>query len=199
MAAPFHALQMKASHSCKIQVLSCGLPRSHDMVIFQFFSRKGYAKISKISIKPFYVKSLFKYTNILTQRRLRNAQFRIPNHRVFGDACTNSSVRPNRRLDIDFFIPYKEDVERVVKTVDEILQEEDIVLDKPAPRVVIDQFTPDYMAMKARFWVQRKNALTVRWGLNAKLKTRFDELGISMTSTRLEVNLRPNQAEQQAY
>jgi hypothetical protein len=37
MAAPFHALQMKASDSCKIQVRSCaeiGLPKIHLEKIF---------------------------------------------------------------------------------------------------------------------------------------------------------------------
>ncbi len=113
----------------------------------------------------------------------------VPNHKVFNDAVTNSSVRPNRRLDIDFFIPYDQDVEKVKVTVGEILQQDEIVLEKPAPRVVIDKFTPDYMEMKARFWVQRKHALTGRWGLNDKIKARFEEEGVSMASPRLEVSL----------
>jgi small-conductance mechanosensitive channel len=68
--------------------------------------------------------------------------------------------------------------------VGEILQQEEIVLEKPAPRIVIDKFTPDYMEMKARFWVERKHALTGRWGLNEKIKSRFDEEGISMASSQ---------------
>jgi len=113
----------------------------------------------------------------------------VPNQKIFNDAVTNSSVRPNRRLDIDFFIPYDQDVEKVKIAVGEILKQDEIVLEKPAPRVVIDKFTPDYMAMKARFWVQRKHALTGRWGLNDKIKSRFEEEGVSMASPRLEVNL----------
>jgi small conductance mechanosensitive channel len=113
----------------------------------------------------------------------------IPNHKIFNDTVTNSSVRPNRRLDIDFFIPYNQNVEKVKVAVGEILQQEEIVLETPAPRIVIDKFTPDYMEMKARFWVERKHALTGRWGLNEKIKSRFDEEGISMASSRLEVSL----------
>jgi small conductance mechanosensitive channel len=79
----------------------------------------------------------------------------IPNQKIFNDTVTNSSVRPNRRLDIDFFIPYDQDVEKVKATVGEILQQEEIVLEKPAPRIVIDKFTHDYMEMKARFWVEK--------------------------------------------
>ena len=113
----------------------------------------------------------------------------IPNHKIFSDAVTNSSVRPNRRLDINFFIPYDQDVENVIQVVASILQQDEIVLEKPAPRVVIDQFTPDFMAMKARFWVERKHALTGRWGLNEKIKSKFHEEEISMAASRLDVNL----------
>lgn len=121
----------------------------------------------------------------------------IPNHRVFSDAVTNSSVRPHRRLDIDFFIGYNEDVKQVVQAVDDILQQDEIVLEKPAPLVVIDQFTPDYMAMKARFWVERKNALTGRWSLNATIQSRFEELGIAMAANRMDVNIRSDRPEKQ--
>ena len=111
----------------------------------------------------------------------------IPNHKVLNDQVVNSSERPNRRLDINFFIPYDEDVDKVKGVVGDILKDSEIVLEKPAPRVVVDKFTPGYMEMKARFWVLRKHALTGRWGLNAKIKTRFDEEGITMASPRLDI------------
>jgi len=91
------------------------------------------------------------------------------------------------RLDIDFFIPYNQDVEKVTDVVEKILKEDEKVLEKPAPRVVIEKFSPNYMEMKARFWVVRKHALTGRWGLNAKIKSSFDKEGIRMASPRLEI------------
>jgi small conductance mechanosensitive channel len=112
----------------------------------------------------------------------------IPNHKVLNDQVVNSSVRPDRRLDIDFFIPYEEDVSKVKSVVEEILKKDEIVLEKPAPRVVVDKFSPGYLEMKARFWVQRKHALTGRWGLNEKIKSRFDEEGIQMASPRMDIN-----------
>jgi small conductance mechanosensitive channel len=112
----------------------------------------------------------------------------IPNHKVLNDQVINTSLRPKRRLDIDFFIPYEADVTKVKEIVGEILKESEIVQAKPAPRVVIDKFAPGYMEMKARFWVEKKYALVGRWGLNEKIKTRFDEEGINMASPRLDIN-----------
>ncbi|MBW1781094.1 MAG: mechanosensitive ion channel family protein [Deltaproteobacteria bacterium] len=117
----------------------------------------------------------------------------IPNQKVLNDQVTNSSARPNRRLDIDFFIPYDQDVDKVKVVVGDILTQSEMVLEKPAPRVVIDKFSPGYMEMKARFWVQRKHALTGRWGLNEKIKSRFDEEGIEMASPRLTINQGPRE------
>jgi len=111
----------------------------------------------------------------------------IPNHKVLNDQVINTSLRPKRRLDIDFFIPYDADVEKVKEIVGEILKKSEIVQEKPAPRVVIDKFAPGYMEMKARFWVEKKYALVGRWGLNEKIKTRFDEEGIPMASPRLDI------------
>ena len=112
----------------------------------------------------------------------------IPNHKVLNDQVVNTSLRPKRRLDINFFIPYEADVAKVKEIVGEILKESEIVQEKPAPRVVIDKFAPGYMEMKARFWVEKKYALVGRWGLNEKIKTRFDEEGITMASPRLDIN-----------
>lgn len=116
----------------------------------------------------------------------------IPNHKVLNDQVVNTSLRPKRRLDINFYIPLDADVEKVKKIVGEILKESEIVQEKPTPRVVIDKFAPGYMEMKARFWVEKKYALVGRWGLNEKIKARFDEDGIKMASPRLEIDEIPD-------
>ncbi len=117
----------------------------------------------------------------------------IPNHKVLNDQVVNTSLRPKRRLDIDFYIPYEADVKKVKEIVLEILKESEIVQEKPVPRVVIDKFAPGYMEMKARFWVEKKYALVGRWGLNEKIMARFDEEGITMASPRLDINEVPRE------
>ena len=112
----------------------------------------------------------------------------IPNHKVLNNQVVNTSLRPKRRLDIDFYIPFDANTGKVKEIVGEILKESEIVQEKPVPRVVINKFAPGYMEMKARFWVEKKYALVGRWGLNEKIKARFDEEGIKMASPRLEID-----------
>ena len=111
----------------------------------------------------------------------------FPNHKVLNHQAVNSSDRPNRRLYINFYIRYDKDVDKVRGLVGEILRKDETVLEEPAPKIVIDKFSPGYMEMKARFWVERKYVLTGRWDLNEKMKSRFDEEGIQMASPTMEI------------
>ena len=107
----------------------------------------------------------------------------------------NASLRPKRRLDIDFYILFDADVEKVKKIVGAILKESEIVQEKSAPRVIIDKFSPGYMEMKARFWVDKKYALVGRRGFNEKIKARFDEEGIKMAPPRIEIDEMPDHGD----
>jgi small conductance mechanosensitive channel len=111
----------------------------------------------------------------------------IPNHKVLNDQVINLAIRPNRRVDIDFFIPYDQDLEKVKTAVSEVLSDDERVLEKPAPKVVISKFTPDYRHMQARFWVQKKFAITLRWAINEKIDVRFTQEGIKMAAPRMEI------------
>jgi small conductance mechanosensitive channel len=111
----------------------------------------------------------------------------IPNHKILNDQLINFAINPNRRVDVDFFIPYDQDVARVKKVVAEVLEEDERILEKPAAKVVISKFTPDYRHMQARFWVPRTKAIVVRWAINEKIDAKFVEEGIQMASPRMEI------------
>jgi small conductance mechanosensitive channel len=119
----------------------------------------------------------------------------IPNHKVLNDQVVNFALRPNRRVDIDFYIPYDEDVTRVKKVVGEVLAAEENVLEKPAAKVVISKLTPDYRHMQARFWVARTKAITARWALNEEIDARFTKEGIKMASPRMAIMQTPGRSE----
>lgn len=118
----------------------------------------------------------------------------IPNHKVLGDQLVNLALKPNRRIDIDFFIGYEQDLVKVKQIVDKLLKDDETVLEKPPPRVVISKFTPDYRYMQARVWVKRTKALTARWAINANIDAAFQEAGIVMASPRVELVARLRQA-----
>lgn len=109
----------------------------------------------------------------------------IPNHKVMNDQVINFSAKPKRRVDINFFIPYDQNLAKVKKAVLEILQEDERVIKKPPPKVVISKFSPNYREMQARFWVPRKYAITGKWAINELIDNKFTEEGIAMAAPRL--------------
>lgn len=115
----------------------------------------------------------------------------IPNHKILNDQLINFAINPNRRVDVNFFIPYDENVERVKKVVAEVLASDERILEKPAAKVVISKFTPDYRHMQARFWVPRTKAILARWDINEKIDAKFAAEGIKMASPRMEIIQRP--------
>ena len=81
----------------------------------------------------------------------------IPNHKVLNDKLVNMAMKPNRRMDIDFFIPYHGDHrKRAKEVVTEIITNDERVLEKPAPKVVVAKLKPEYIVMQARLWVAKK-------------------------------------------
>lgn len=119
----------------------------------------------------------------------------IPNHKILNDQLVNFAINPNRRVDINFFIPYDQDVEKVKNAVSEVLAANQNILEKPAAKVVISKFTPDYRHMQARLWVPRTKAITVRWALNEQIDAKFVQEGIKMASPRMEITQKAEPAK----
>lgn len=111
----------------------------------------------------------------------------VPNHQVLNMPMTNFSLNPERRLDVELFIPYGQNLEEVKSIVSERLRQEELVLEEPAPRGAISKFSPSYREMVARFWVDGRSIVAAGWAVNERIDAAFEEAGISMAAPRIEV------------
>ena len=89
----------------------------------------------------------------------------VPNHKMLNEPLNNMSTNLHRRADIEFFIPYDEDLDKVREVVSEVLQEDGRVREEPAPVVAITGLAPSYREMLARFWVDSDGFLGTRWAI----------------------------------
>jgi small conductance mechanosensitive channel len=110
-----------------------------------------------------------------------------PNHKLMGEPLVNLSVHPNRRADIEFFVPYDEDVDAVRRVVGEVLKQDKRVLDEPAPIVVVAELAPSYRKMMARFWIPREVFLATRWDAGETIEGALAREGLSLGVPRIEV------------
>lgn len=110
----------------------------------------------------------------------------IPNHKVLNDLLVNYSANPYRRVDIEFFIHYGEDLDRVRALVLEAMASDERVLQKYDPRVVVRGIRPSYVEMQARFWVERKYSLVIRWAIREAIIKQLARAGVAMAAERQE-------------
>jgi small conductance mechanosensitive channel len=111
----------------------------------------------------------------------------IPNQVILASQVTNLSLKPNRRADVELYIPYGEDLEEVKRVVGEVLSTDERVLEDPAPTVAINKFSPSYREMLARYWMSSQGFLASRWEINEKIDVALRQAGIEMAAPRLEV------------
>jgi small conductance mechanosensitive channel len=110
----------------------------------------------------------------------------IPNHKVLNDLLVNYSANPFRRVDIEFFIHYGEDLDRVRALVLEAMASDERVLQKYDPRVVVRGIRPSYIEMQARFWVERRYSLVIRWAIREAIIKQLARAGVAMAAERQE-------------
>lgn len=110
----------------------------------------------------------------------------IPNHKVLNDQVVNYTANQYRRIDIEFFIRYGENLDRVRALVLAAMAKDERVLQKFNPRVVVREIKPGYVEMQARFWVERKYVLLIKWAINEAIIKCLAEAGVPMAAERLE-------------
>lgn len=73
-------------------------------------------------------------------RTFDNQLVRIPNETVVKNQVNNVTKFPIRRLDIDLGVAYKENVEHVIKVLEEIARKNVYCLDEPEPLILFKNF-----------------------------------------------------------
>ncbi len=140
--------------------------------------------ISQGSIFGVVERITFAHTMI---RSIDGTRVVTPTHRLMCEPLVNLSIHPNRRVDIEFFVPYDEDVDAVRRVVGEVLQQDERVLDEPAPVVVVAELAPSYRKMMARFWVPREVFLATKWDVCEAIEVALTREDISLGVPRIEV------------
>jgi small conductance mechanosensitive channel len=128
-------------------------------------------KVSKMSLVS---------TTILT---FDNQTMILPNNKIWGDVIKNITLQKDRRIDMEFRVDYNEDIDRVKRLIQSIIDQHDLVLSDPAATVQMDQLTPSAMVFVVRPWVARANYWPVKWELLRTIKEKLDSEGVKIPVT----------------
>ena len=112
---------------------------------------------------------------------------RIPNSTVFQAKIANYAKHKIRRIDLKIGVSYKEDLEKVKKILEDIVEKHPLILSEPQPTIFAEEFGESSVNISIRVWVPVKEWFNVKTQLIALIKKRFDEEGIEIPYPQLDV------------
>ncbi len=118
-----------------------------------------------------------------------NQRIIVPNSSVTSDVITNVNANPTRRIDLVAGIGYDDDIALAKKVLTEIVQSDDRVLDKPAPKIAVSELADSSVNFVVRPWVNTGDYWDVYFNLTEQIKVRFDEEGISIPYPQQDLHL----------
>ena len=81
-----------------------------------------------------------------------NKQVIVPNSQIMDSIITNYSAHDTRRVDMVIGISYDDDLDKVRKTLEEIIAADDRILQDPAPKIAVSELADSSVNFVVRPW-----------------------------------------------
>ena len=129
------------------------------------------------------------YTKLLT---VDNKTVIIPNGMLANTSLTNVTAQAIRRLDINIGISYSSDMRLAKELLTNVISKDERVLKNKPSDVFVKSLEADCVLLETRVWVSTKDYWTVKWDLTERYKLIFDENGVTIPFTQLDVHIKNN-------
>ena len=118
-----------------------------------------------------------------------NKQIIVPNSQIMDSIITNYSAKDTRRVDMVVGVGYDDNLDKVRKTLEELVGAEERILDDPACTIAVSELADSSVNFVLRPWVKSEDYWGVRFDLTEAIKKRFDKEGISFPFPQQDVHL----------
>ena len=123
-------------------------------------------------------------------RTFDNKVVLVPNKNVWGQIITNSSSSRVRRVDMIFGIGYSDDTDKAKEILTKIVEDHELVLDKPTPTIQLHELADSSVNFICRPWVKTPDYWQVHWDVTQRVKAEFDKSGISIPFPHQELHIK---------
>jgi len=124
-----------------------------------------------------------------TMLTLDNQTLILPNTKIWQDVIKNVTAQTKRRVDLIFGISYTDDIPKAEGILRGILEEHDLILDKPESMVRLHELADSSVNFVVRPWVKTDDYWDVYWDVTREVKLRFDREGISIPFPQRDVHI----------
>jgi len=124
-----------------------------------------------------------------------NKQIIVPNSQIMNSIITNFSAKETRRVDMVVGVSYSDDLDKVRKTLEELVAADDRILADPACKIAVSELADSSVNFILRPWVNAADYWGVKFELTEAIKKRFDQEGISIPFPQQDVHLHKASAD----
>lgn len=113
----------------------------------------------------------------------------VPNSQVMAAEIVNYSARDTRRVDLVAGCGYDDDLDKVTRVLNEIVNSDERVLKDPAPTIAVSELADSSVNFVVRPWVNSGDYWGVYFDLTETIKKRFDQEGIAIPYPQRDVHV----------
>lgn len=110
------------------------------------------------------------------------------NSRVWGADIRNFSVNETRRVELVFGIHYDDDIDKAMRIIKEVFDEDPRILPEPAPFIAVSELGDSSVDIMARPWTKSSDWWATTLALKKAVKQRFDKEGITIPFPQRDVH-----------
>ena len=109
-----------------------------------------------------------------------NIKVIVPNSQAIDDVIKNYSGFDQRRVDVTFGIDYDDDMDRAIRIIQAVIEDDARILRDPEPFVRVVNLGDSSVDIASRSWVNSSDYWPVKLDILHKVKAAFDREGISI-------------------
>jgi len=124
-----------------------------------------------------------------------NQKLVVPNNKIWGNIIRNIHSEPTRRVDMSFGVSYETDPDKAETVLKDILDEHELVLSNPPPRIKLHTLNDSSVDFIVRPWTKTENYWEVYWDITRTVKKRFDKENISIPYPQQDIHIKTETEE----
>ena len=113
----------------------------------------------------------------------------IPNSLVYAGTITNYTAEITRRVDLVIGISYEDDVAKAKTLIRGVLDDDERVLQEPAPTLLVLELADSSVNIAVRPWVSTANYWAVRSDLLERIKRTLEDNGLSIPFPQRDLHI----------
>jgi small conductance mechanosensitive channel len=115
----------------------------------------------------------------------------IPNRSVWGEAVTNYTRLPIRRVDVDVGIAYGASVSTSLETAMKVMKDHELVLADPEPSVFMTELADSSVNLQLRPWAKTEDYWAVAMDVRRGILEGLPKAGVEIPFPQLDVHMLP--------